>query len=359
MLLSSVSDRARVVFCVSLSAVFAACAVGQGVPVPDGLGGAADVSGGGAGGGAAGGASASGGALGTGAVGGGPGSILGTGGTVGSATGGRGAGSGQGGAGGLGGGGGTAGVGGGGRGGSGGAAGGAGIGGPSLCAAGRYLICEDFEATAVGGVPVGWTKHGNAAVAADQAARGAHSLKIAAANNGERRIYADATRLGSGHWGRVFFRVQLPVPMAFVHSTIVAFQGTGPVNGNEEVRVVDTVKSADSGGTVGKHQFLYNVQPSGSEFGKGSAYNYTFDGNWHCAEWHIDNPTQSYHFYYDNVEVTSVAISNGAGNYNGSDIPSVFSQVHVGWNNYQSAPPGFVAWIDEVAMDVNRIGCGN
>ena len=154
----------------------------------------------------------------------------------------------------------------------------------------------------MGAVPAGWTKHGNAAVAADQAARGAHSLKISAANNGERRIYA--------------------------------------------------------GGTVGKHQFFYNVQPSGSEFGKGSAYNYTFDGNWHCAEWHIDKPTQSYHFYYDNVEV-SVAISNGAGNYNGSDILSVFSQVHVGWNNYQSAPPGFVAWIDEVAMDVNRIGCGN
>jgi hypothetical protein len=230
----------------------------------------------------------------------------------------------------------------------------AGIGGPSLCTPGRYLICENFEATAEGAIPGGWTKHGNASVAADQSARGAHSLKITAADNGERRIYTDGAKLGSGHWGRIFYRVEVPVPTVFVHSTMVALYGMGPVNGNEEVRVVDTVKDANQ-----KHQFLYNVQPSGAEFGKGSPYNWMFDGNWHCAEWHIDAPTQSYTFYYDGAEVTSITINNGAGNYAGSDIPTAFTDVRVGWNNYQSAPPGFVAWIDEVALDVNRIGCGN
>jgi len=233
-------------------------------------------------------------------------------------------------------------------------AGDAGLGGPSLCAAGKYTICEDFESTAEGAVPAGWTKHGAATVAADQAARGKHSLKIAAAASGERRIYVDATRLGSGHWGRIFYRVELPVPTVFVHSTMVGLEGVGPTRGNEEVRVVDTVKDAS-----GKHQFLYNVQPSGSEFGKGSPYNWTFDGKWHCAEWHIDAPTQSYHFYFDGTEVTSIAVNNGPGKYDGSDIPISFTQVHVGWNNYQSAAPGFVAWIDEVALDANRIGCGN
>jgi hypothetical protein len=229
-----------------------------------------------------------------------------------------------------------------------------GIGGSSLCATGRFLICESFESTAVGAIPAGFTKHGNATVTADQAARGTHALKMAAAANGERRIYTDALQLGSGHWGRIFYRVELPVPTVFVHSTMVALYGMGPVNGNEEVRVVDTVKDAND-----KHQFLYNVQPSGAEFAKGSAYNWTFDGNWHCAEWHIDAPTQTYTFYYDGVEVTSIAIHNGAGNYDGSDIPSAFTDLRIGWNNYQSAPPGFVAYIDEVALDVNRIGCGN
>lgn len=234
------------------------------------------------------------------------------------------------------------------------AAGDGGLGGPSLCSLGKYIICEDFEATAEGAVPAGWTKHGAATVTSDQAARGRHSLKVAAAAAGERRIDADASKLGSGHWGRIFYRVEVPVPTVFVHSTMVALQGVGPTRGDEEVRVVDTVKDAN-----GKHQFLYNVQPNGAEFGKGSPYNWTFDGKWHCAEWHIDAPTQSYHFYYDGAEVTSIAIDNGPGKYDGTDIPTSFSQVRVGWNNYQSAPPGFVAWIDEVALDTNRIGCGN
>jgi hypothetical protein len=229
-----------------------------------------------------------------------------------------------------------------------------GVGGSSLCAMGRYLICENFESTAEGDVPAGFTKHGNASVTAGQAARGIHSLKMSAAASGERRIYTDAQKLGSGHWGRIFYRVELPVPTVFVHSTLVALYGMGPVHGDEEVRVVDTVKDA-----TGKHQFLYNVQPSGAEFAKGSPYNWTFDGNWHCAEWHIDAPTQHYSFYYDGAEVTSITIDNGAGNYDGSDIPSVFTDLRIGWNNYQSAPPGFVAYIDEVALDVNRISCSN
>jgi hypothetical protein len=225
---------------------------------------------------------------------------------------------------------------------------------PSLCSPGKYIVCEDFETAAEGAVPTGWTKHGGAAVSVGEAARGTHALMITAAATGERRIYADATRLGSGHWGRVFYKVQQPVPAVFVHSTIVALQGVGPTRGPEEVRVVDTVKNAN-----GTHQFLYNVQPSGAEFGKGSPYSWMFDGKWHCAEWHIDGPTQSYHFYFDGTEVTSIAIDNGPMNYTGTDIPPAFSQVRVGWNNYQSAPPGFVAWIDEVALDTNRIGCGN
>jgi hypothetical protein len=232
--------------------------------------------------------------------------------------------------------------------------------GASRCTPGKYVVCEDFESTAVGAVPAGWTKHGAAAVAADEAARGAHSLKIEAAINGERRIYADASRLGSGHWGRIFYKVKTPAPLScdpnpVLHSTIVALQGIGPTRGAEEVRVVDTVENQQ-----GKHQFLYNVQPSGAEFGKGSPYNWQFDGAWHCAEWHVDNPTQSYHFYFDGVEVTSIAIDNGPGNYAGTEIPPSFSQVRVGWNNYQMAcAPGTVAWIDEVAMDPQRIGCEN
>jgi hypothetical protein len=250
--------------------------------------------------------------------------------------------------------------------GSGGAVGGggaAGLGGPSLCAPGRFLLCEGFEGTAVGNTPpAGWTRTGSASVADDQAARGARAMKLAAATNGPRRfVYGNSEAFGAAHWGRIFYRVQLPVPAPFVHSTMVSFHGDGPGIGPSEFRTVDTVKMEQM---VGTHQFLYNVQIDGSsEFAKGSPYNWRFDDAWHCAEWFVDGANQAYRFFIDGAEVTQIALANGAGNYgsgnNRTHLPMVFTEMRVGWNNYQEAAPGFVAWIDEIAVDASRVGCGN
>lgn len=250
--------------------------------------------------------------------------------------------------------------------GSSGSAGTAGTGGTStaveVCPAGKYILCEDFEGTAVGDIPQGWEKHGDpVAVSDDAAANGAHSLKMGPIDSWERRIYHDGTILGSGHWGRIRFKVMLPVPDAFVHSTIVTLHGDGPTVGPAEVRVVDTVKEDKDGfnndGNGSHFQYLYNVQPNGAEFGTGSNYDYKFDDAWHCAEWHIDAPTQSYEFYIDGMKIDKMTLMNGAGNYTGTEIPDVFDQIRIGWNNYQSAPPGFTAWVDDVTFDKDRIGC--
>src|SRR5450432_1150939 len=62
-----------------------------------------------------------------------------------------------------------------------------GLNGPSKCAAGNFAICEDFEATAVGAMPTGWTKEGTWAtvVSTGDKARGNQSLQISVgtANN--------------------------------------------------------------------------------------------------------------------------------------------------------------------------------
>ncbi len=226
------------------------------------------------------------------------------------------------------------------------------------CASGRYLLCEDFESTALGATPNGWTKHGDASGVADDAAKhGTHSLKLGAIPVWERRIYHDASALGGAHWGRIFYKVQLPVPDAFVHSTLVAFGGTGPTIGAAEYRVVDTVKQAiDTPDVASRIQFLYNVQPqTGNEFGTGTSYDRTFDDQWHCAEWHIDSANQSYQFYFDGTQ--QITFEKGAGNYAGAEIPASFDQIKIGWINYQTSPPGFTAWLDDLAVATDRVGC--
>jgi hypothetical protein len=233
------------------------------------------------------------------------------------------------------------------------------------CAGASYLLCEDFEATQVGQTPSGWQKRGDpVAVADDEAASGTHALKIGPRDNGERRISRDAASLPTTHWGRVRFKVQLPVPDAFVHSTLVAFSGRSPAAdmAELEVRVVDTVKESVQGfnndGNGSHFQVLYNVQPqSRGEFATGSSYDWRFDDAWHCAEWYIDSAQQAYRFFLDGTEIDEIAIMNGAGNYEGSEIPSAWQELRVGWNNYQAAPPGFTAWIDDFALDDQRIEC--
>jgi hypothetical protein len=233
-----------------------------------------------------------------------------------------------------------------------GAAGSAG-GGTSTCSGGTYFVCEDFEAPSL---PNAWTARGMVSIATDQAKRGTRSLKIGQAENGERRIVRSAAGIAATHWGRIFYRVEAPTPGVFVHSTLVALEGNGPGIGVAEYRVVDTVQDANR-----MHQFLWNVQPSGAEFGKGSAYDWRFDGDWHCAEWLVDSANQAYRFFIDSTEVTQIAIANGAGNDGTGDnrthIPMSFTELRVGWNNYQSASPGFVAWFDELAIGGSRVGC--
>ena len=71
---------------------------------------------------------------------------------------------------------------------------------------------------------------GTRPIADDQAARGAHALKLTpAADKGYGFfVYGNAEAFGAAHWGRLFYRVQTPPPDAFVHATMAAYQGDGP-----------------------------------------------------------------------------------------------------------------------------------
>ena len=110
-------------------------------------------------------------------------------------------------------------------------------------------------------------------------------------------------------------------------------------------------------GPNGTHQWIYNVQPKKRpEFGKGSPYNYKYSDEWTLAEWYVDFATQSYRLFINGSEIKGVAFSKGAGNFDKAEIPEVFESLSFGWNNYQNAGKGFVAWMDDIALSKERIG---
>jgi hypothetical protein len=38
-------------------------------------------------------------------------------------------------------------------------------------------------------------------------------------------------------------------------------------------------------------------------------------------------------------------------------MPDSFQEIKIGWINYQDSPPGFTAWLDDLAVDDERVGC--
>jgi hypothetical protein len=227
----------------------------------------------------------------------------------------------------------------------------------------KLQIYEDFESTAVGSIPKGYTKAGAVGVVEGVSHSGTKSLRMEAAVNGPRRITiagAPIAALGGQFWGRLFFKVQLPNPepqggggFPVIHSTLVAGSAHSPQFKDPiEVRLLDTVLGPNHA-----YQYIYNVQPrKRAEFGTGSKYDYRFTDEWSLAEWFVDYATQTYRLYINGKEITDVAIHKGAGSFEKVELPEVWESLSFGWNNYQNAGTGFVAWIDDIAVGKDRIG---
>jgi len=246
------------------------------------------------------------------------------------------------------------------RGGGGAGAGGAssdpatfGLNGPSKCAGSAFAICEDFEATAVGALPAGWAKEGTWAigVSATDKARGSHSLQIQVGVTNNQRAFINKTAaqlgpLATKHFGRIFFKLQMP-PTKFVHWDF--FHGSGPLGG-----VSNDVRWGFTG--TGTFTYLYNVQHSpGGELGNNAPDKLVID-TWTCVEWSLDSTVAGggeSRFWLNGTEVPALHRTGAQ-----AEIP-VFNQFGVGWELFNSTDTPSVAYIDEVVFDAARIGCNN
>ena len=228
------------------------------------------------------------------------------------------------------------------------------------------VVIEDFESTAVGAIPQGFTKTGAIGVADDVAHSGHHSLKIEPAVKGGRFITLAPDKvaaLGGEHWGRLYFKVKTPAPLPLavegkkspsIHTTLVAGKATSPMaNDAIELRLAGL-----SMNSTGAFKYLYNVQPKQrKEFGPREQTSRQFNDEWTLLEWHVDNATQTYQYFLNGEEITDIGVHKGAGQFEGAEIPAAFQTLSIGWTNYQPATgEGFTVWIDDIAVGKKRLG---
>jgi hypothetical protein len=231
----------------------------------------------------------------------------------------------------------------------------------------ELIVSEDFESTAVGQIPAGFTKTGAIAVAEDAAHSGKHALRMEPALKGGRFITLQGPKLaalGGQFWGRLYFKVKLPAPLpvvpegktsAIIHTTMVSGKAASPLaNDPIDMRLLSTITDM-----TGAFKYIYNVQPlkGRKEFGVGGKGKFHYTDDWTLAEWYVDNATQTYQLFINGEEITDVALHKGAGQFEGVELPAAFDSLSFGWTNYQPASgEGFTTWIDDLALGKKRIG---
>jgi hypothetical protein len=236
--------------------------------------------------------------------------------------------------------------------------------GASRCAEANVLLCEDFE----DGIGSAWTITGTTPVVdGGQYARGAKALHIMQTSNGASYIKEKVTFpvATNSYYGRAFFYfVRLPTTadMPYAHWTIVASTGTTPANTQAETRLSAQLQS-------GQNLFGVGTDDS-STGGTGDWTNKDADdgpmavplGSWVCLEWWHSGATNETKFWWDATEHPSMATTETVhgGNQVNWILPQ-YASVWLGWQEYQvptaMPPPTFDLWVDEIAIDSERIGC--
>jgi hypothetical protein len=235
--------------------------------------------------------------------------------------------------------------------------------GSSRCATAGVQLCEDFESGTLD--PKTWTVSGTAPVIDGvQHARGQKALHIT--QNGNGLSYIKETKTfpapNNTYYGRAFvYWKALPTPsgaFTYAHWTFIAASGTG-VTG--EIRVSGQLQN-------GKNFFGVGTDSGGDPNGTGDWTNSDKDpmnapvpvptGQWLCIEWMHKGDTNETRFFWDAIEHPSLYTSAKQHGGNGNDyLLPTFNNVWIGWQEYQTTSEPFEMWVDEIAIDWDRIGC--
>jgi hypothetical protein len=227
--------------------------------------------------------------------------------------------------------------------------------GESRCST-AFDLCEDFERTSLD--TSRWRVQGpTPTIDSTRAARGMRSVHFQTTDNGLSLLHTTSIFpvTDNTYWGRLFVYFDtMPTAPMWAHWSIAAAVGSG---NDAEIRV------------GGQYDGTKN------RFGVGTDHGPTGDwtmldedpgdpvpvDTWICIEWLHKGDTNETRFFWDGVEHSSLrttATTHGGSDGEEYELPE-FESVYVGWWLYQegTTPPEFDVWIDEVALDSERIGC--
>jgi hypothetical protein len=237
--------------------------------------------------------------------------------------------------------------------------------GSSRCSSLNALVCDGFE-TGKLDAAIWKTKFQAPTFDTTRAARGTTSLHLSTTATGNSGIETSkifpATK--NSYYGRMFVWFEaLPTSPQWAHWTIVGANPAAASSITGEIRVggqydgkLNRFGVGTDGGPTGDWTNLDGDPKSGASP--------VPLGSWICVEWLHKGDTNETRFWWDGVEHPSLDTTRDTAHQGNAsvkyDLPT-FGSVWVGFWNYNQnkpvVPDHFDVWIDEVALDAERIGC--
>jgi hypothetical protein len=235
---------------------------------------------------------------------------------------------------------------------------------PGDCAG--ALLCDDFESYDVGAPPTGpWTATTNrASIAVDETRAFSGARAVRFVTDGGDGTYRRAFIQVSGApvfpvaentvYGRMMIYVAELPGTARVHWTNI--QAEGPIPGRDGVTALYRY------GGMNDDRWLanYETRGAGSDCWRNSASRMEA-ARWTCMEWRFSQPEDRMDLWVDGVAITDATVEDeGDGcvdsSWDGHWYGGAWDRMLLGWEHYQASIAHEV-WIDDVALDDERIGC--
>jgi hypothetical protein len=238
--------------------------------------------------------------------------------------------------------------------------------GNSRCADAHVQFCEDFESGSLSA----WKLTGAPTIDGVQKARGQKALHVRAASGGRVVIETDKVfpETNNTFYGRAFvYFERLPTPASgqtYAHWTFIGATGD---NVSGEIRLSGQMSN-------GINHFGVGTDNRTDAMGTGDWTNSDNDPKgapravplhqWLCIEWMDKGDTNETRFYWDGTEHPSLYTSETmhGGTKNPYILPT-FRRVWFGLHEYQQIDRDaggleqYELWVDEIALDKDRIGC--
>jgi hypothetical protein len=226
------------------------------------------------------------------------------------------------------------------------------------------LLCDDFESYPLAGPPGGMWKlstNGGAVVVDSAHARsGTHAVHV-------------TTVGGAGSYHQAFMQVSgapiFPVAGNVVFGRMMIWLTAAPTQTTHWTNIAGSGQVTGQGfSAVSRYggqyspRMMANYDTSGvaSDCWQHSATGIPV-GRWACFEWRFDGPQNEMDFWLDGSSLADLTvlgqgqgcIANGT---NGKWLLPEYDTISLGWEHYQ-ASDAIDLWIDDVALDTQRIGC--